>query len=374
MSTTAVKPLIKTPYFLIDENKLIRNMTIIKQIKEATGAKVLLALKCFSTWNLFDLMSQYMDGTTSSSLYEVKLGHEAFPGEVHAYSVAWSEDEIKEVVGYSDKLIFNSCSQLKRFYEFAHPQMSIGLRVNPGISNSSFALCNPNSKHSKLGAKPEEAMEVSSLLNGIMFHYNSDNYDFPSFKNSLDYISKNYSKLLDKIEWVSLGGGVYFTTEGYPLEEYCNTLKAFRDTHNVQIYLEPGEASVYNSTALVTTVLDVMYNEKNIAIVNSSIVNHLLDRFIHNDRVKLDYPKAGEYEYIIAGKSCLCGEVFGTFQVDHHLEVGETVLFQDIAGYSLVNLSWFNGINMPSIVIKKVDGSHVVIKEFNYKDFKNFLS
>ncbi len=369
-----MSPQFKTPYYLIDEHNLRRNLKIIQHIKSTTQAKVLLALKCFSTWSLFETMSEYMDGTTSSSLYEVRLGYEHFPGEVQAYSVAWSEQELEEVQQYADKLIFNSISQLNRHFAQLKPHMNIGLRVNPGISESSFGLCDPNSRYSKLGAQPDAAQSVLSKINGILFHYNSDNANFDSFAQSLAYISETHESLLNQVDWVSLGGGIYFTHESYPIDAYCEALVQFRDRHQVQIYLEPGEASIYNSASLVTSVLDITYNEKKIAVVDSSMVNHLLDRFIHKDQVRLGYPLPGNHEYIIAGKSCLCGEVFGTYSINQQLEIGDHVWFQDIAGYSLVNLNWFNGIQMPSLILKKSDGTYQVLKKFDYSDFKSAMS
>ena len=232
---------IQTPYYLIDESKLLKNLEKISLLRERTGAKSVLALKCFSTWSVFDLMQKYMDGTTSSSLYEAKLGAEKFKKEVHAYSVAWSEKEIREVKDFATKIIFNSISQLLCYYPLTD-DTPIGLRINPGVSHSDFDLANPARRYSRLGVTDKKELEqVSHLLSGVMFHCNCDNDDFDSFERILNHIAVNYGELLHKLEWVSLGGGIYFPKEGYPFDKFCDKLSEFSKRFNVQIYLEPGD-------------------------------------------------------------------------------------------------------------------------------------
>src|SRR5690606_37621247 len=173
--------MISTPYYLIDKTALLRNLQIIDQVRERSGAKVLLALKCFATWSVFDLMQQHMDGTTSSSLYEVKLGHQKFGGETHAYSVAFADHEIAEVVTHCDKIIFNSISQFQRFAPFAGSKPR-GLRLNPGISCASFDLADPARPFSRLGeSDPARILSVIDRLDGVMIHNNCENRDFARF-------------------------------------------------------------------------------------------------------------------------------------------------------------------------------------------------
>jgi len=260
-----------TPYYLIDETLLEKNLKIIQRIREISGAKSVLALKCFSTWGVFGLMQQYLDGTTSSSLYEARLGREKFGKEVHAYSVAFSKKDIESIKNFADKVIFNSISQLMNYYDDVRT-MKLGLRVNPGISYSHFDLADPARKYSRLGASDQaEIIKAAPLLSGIMFHFNCENDDFKNLSTALDLIGQNYGDLLEKMEWVSLGGGLFFTKAGYPIELFCEKIKNFSEKFGVQVYLEPGEAVITGCAELVTTVLDMMHNEIDIAIIDASV-------------------------------------------------------------------------------------------------------
>jgi len=366
--------ILKTPYYLIDENRLVNNLQKIQSVRELSGAKSVLALKCFSTWAVFDLMQQYLEGTTSSSLYEARLGYEKFGGEVHAYSVAFSGDDIKALKGYSNKIIFNSISQLQAFHDQVS-HLDIGLRINPQISFSDYELADPARRYSRLGVTDFNAIhQVLPLINGVMFHYNCENEDFDRYSTMLDTLSETYAELLPQLEWVSLGGGVAFTSEDYPLEKFAQKLKAFSQRFEVQVYLEPGEAAVTESTDLVTTVLDIVHNEIDIAIVDSSIETHMLDLLEYRAEASLKGSNQGEYPYMIAGKTCLAGDIFGTFHFKSKLKVGDQITITDAGGYTMVKMNWFNGLKMPSIVVKRLNGTHEVVKTFDYTDFKNNLS
>lgn len=365
--------MIKTPYYLIDKSKLIKNMQIISRLREMSGAKVLLALKCFATWSVFDVMSEFMDGTTSSSLYELRLGREKFGKETHAYSVAWADHEIDEACGYADKIIFNSIQQLQRFSN-ATKTIQRGLRLNPGISASNFDLANPARPFSRLGETNQSAIkEVLPLINGLMIHNNCENADFNLFNQMLGVMEEKFSELFSAVDWISLGGGIHFTAENYPLEAFAERLKQFSETHGVTIFLEPGEAAITKSTTLEVSVLDTLYNEKNLAIVDSSIEAHMLDLLIYRENAKLE-PNQGPYEIMVCGKSCLAGDIFGTFQFQKPLKIGDRLSFQDAAGYTMVKKNWFNGVAMPAIVIKEFDGTLTLQRQFNYHDYQISLS
>jgi len=365
---------IPTPYYLIDEKKLLLNLKKIKYVREISGTKSLLALKCFSTWCVFGLMKKHMDGTTSSSLFEARLGHEKFGGETHAYSVAYTPDEVKALAKFSDKIIFNSCSQLKSLSKYARG-LKIGLRVNPSVSYSHFDLANPARKFSRLGVIDKKSLlSVADAISGVMFHFNCENDNFNNFSKTLDYIENNYGSLLKKLEWVSLGGGIFFTKGGYPLDKFCAKLKQFAKTFGVQIYLEPGESAITGSAELVTTVLDVVHNEKDIAIVDASTEAHMLDLLIYRLNAKIYSTGSGPHKYIIAGHSCLAGDVFGEYCFPYRLKVGSIVRFNDAAGYTMVKMNWFNGLQMPTIAVKRLNGKIEVIRSFGYKDFVGNLS
>ncbi|MBU2613991.1 MAG: carboxynorspermidine decarboxylase [Elusimicrobia bacterium] len=368
-----------TPYYLIDEKKLLSNLKKIKHIREVSGAKSVLALKCFSAWCVFDLMKKYMDGTASSSLYEARLGKEKFGKEVHAYSVAYNDEEIKEVSSFAGKIIFNSISQLKKYREIAEKikNIKLGLRVNPKISYSHFDLADPARKYSRLGViNKNELLKVAPLISGLMFHFNCENNDFANLSHSLDTIGRKYGDILNKMEWVSLGGGLYFTKEDYPLEKFCRKLKEFSKKFNVQVYLEPGESSITQSAELVTTVLDLVHNEIDIAIVDASTEAHMLDLLIYRTPAIIDTSASGnrKFKYMIAGRSCLAGDVFGTYNFKSPLKIGSEIRISDAAGYSMVKKNWFNGLPMPSIAVKRLNGKIEIVRKFTYNDFKNSLS
>lgn len=365
--------MLKTPYYLIDKSQLLQNMEKIVYVRQQSGAKALLALKCFATWSVFDLMQDYMDGTTSSSLFEVKLGREKFAGETHAYSVAYADDEIAEVLASSDKVIFNSISQLNRFEEVSRDHVR-GLRVNPGVSTSEFTLADPARPFSRLGEHdPAKIATVIEQISGFMFHNNCENESFERFDEMLSGIEARFGELLSQVEWVSLGGGIHFTGEGYPLDAFCQRLKDFAQRWGVQVYLEPGEAAITNSCSLEVTVLDTLFNGKHLAIVDSSIEAHLLDLLIYRETAKL-LPNTGTHEYMVCGKSCLAGDIFGEFKFEQPLQIGDRLSFQDTAGYTMVKKNWFNGVQMPAIAIKQLDGSIELVKEFTYRDFVQGLS
>lgn len=365
--------MIQTPYYLIDKSKLLRNMEKIAYVREKSGAKALLALKCFATWSVFDFMRQYMDGTTSSSLNEVKLGHEKFGGETHAYSVAYADYEIDEVIANADKIIFNSISQLERFTDKAS-SITRGLRLNPQVSTSSFDLADPARPFSRLGewdvAKVEKVMD---RISGFMIHNNCENNDFSLFDKVLSQTEEKFGSLLQRVEWVSLGGGIHFTGEDYPIDAFCARLKQFSERFNVQVYLEPGEASITKSTTLEVTVLDTLFNGKNLAIVDSSIEAHMLDLLIYRETAKMA-ANDGKYRYMICGKSCLAGDIFGEFKFENELKVGDRLSFEDAAGYTMVKKNWFNGVKMPAIAVRELDGRINVVREFTFADFEQSLS
>ncbi len=365
---------LRTPYYLIDERKLLKNLERIQYVRETSGAKSVLALKCFSTWCVFDLMRQYMDGTTSSSLFEARLGHEKFGKEVHAYSVVYSAEEIEAVSQFADKVIFNSISQLQRFYPQVR-QLKLGLRVNPGISYSHFDLANPARKCSRLGVcKADELEEVADLLSGLMFHFNCENDDVDNIIAAIHQIGDKYAAILHRMQWVSLGGGIFFTKDGYPIDTFCQALKDFSATYGVQVYLEPGEAAITQSTELVTSVLDVVHNEVDIAIVDSFVEGHLLDHLIYQTHPKIAFPESGEVPVMVAGRSCLAGDIFGSYHLAKPLQVGDEIRFADTAGYSMVKKNWFNGLPMPAIAVRRLDGTIELIRSFGYEDFMHNLS
>lgn len=377
---------------MIDERRLLKNLKIIKRIKDNSGAKVVLALKCFSAWGVFKLIRQYLDGTTASSPYEARLGYEKFGKEVHVYSVGYAREDIKEVGRFADKIIFNSVSQLKMFSRIVC-KPELGLRVNPRVSYSHFDLADPARKFSRLGVIDKKSiLNIAHLISGVMFHFNCENDDFGSFASHLDYISHHYGKILNGLKWVSLGGGLYFTKQGYPVEKFCKKLKEFSERFKIQVYLEPGESAITQSAELVTRVLDIVRNKMDIAVVDASVEAHMLDLLVYGTHAKIKNIGPGRFtplekgrldrkrnsltgfKYMIAGRSCLAGDIFGTYGFRSRLKVGSIIKFADAAGYTMVKKNWFNGLKMPAIAVKRLDRSVELVREFKYKDFVNSLS
>lgn len=398
VQTTHVK-LPSTPYYLLDETAIVANMQIIARLCELSGAKALLALKCFATWGVFDIMQPYLHGTTSSSLNEVRLGYETFgkgknsddKKETHAYSVAYSSDEILEVLSYADKIIFNSISQLNAFKEQAAAKnIPVGLRLNPKTSNSSFIIADPARPFSRLGEHDKDKITaVLDDITGVMIHNNCENDSFEAFSESLADIEDRFGDVLVQLDWVSLGGGIHFIAPDYPLEKLADRLKDFSEKYGVQVYLEPGEASIHGAGTLITTVLDTMHNEKNLAVVDASIEAHMLDLLIYRESapitaineesinilpMNIDETTDMSGNSIIYGRSCLAGDIFGEYKLPNKLKVGDTIAFGNAAGYTMVKKNWFNGVNMPAIVIRRLDGSIDIQREFDYQDYKASLS
>ena len=363
---------LQTPFYLMDIAALRRNMDIVARLRDASGAKALLALKCFATWSVFDQMRDYMDGTTSSSLFELRLGREKFGKETHAYSVAWADNEIDEAITYADKIIFNSLTQLDRFADKAG-HIARGLRLNPRFSTSGFDLADPARPFSRLGEWDMGRLEqAEGRIDGVMIHYNCENRDFDLFSAQLDRIEGEFGPFLKRLNWVSLGGGIHFTGEGYPLDKLADRLKAFSDRLGVQVYLEPGEASITGTASLEVSVLDIIDNGKKIAVVDSSIEAHMLDLLIYRETAKL--PQSGGHPYQIAGKTCLAGDIFGDARFDRPLDIGDRISIADAAGYTMVKKNWFNGVNMPGIAIRDLDGTIRPVREFTYDDYRDSLS
>jgi carboxynorspermidine decarboxylase len=377
--------LLETPYYLVDESRMLDAMEKIRHVQRSSKVKSVLALKCFSAWCAFDFMKDYLAGTTSSSLYEARLGHEKFGGENHAYSVAYDEAEVREVVGYSEKIIFNSLSQLERF-RHCTAGASVGLRLNPEIGRSEHALSNPVARYSRLGVRATELpRDIAGRIEGAMFHVNCDNDDFSSFCQQLAQIEATFSSLLPELKWLSLGGGIAFTDPGYPLDAFCQRLTQLSSKYSLQLYLEPGEAAVTRSTSLVVQVLDIVHNEVPTLIVDAGVETHLLDVLTYDFTPELegatslekDSNQLGERAgnvYRVCGRTCLAGDHFGNYSFDRAIGIGDRLCFTDVGGYSMVKKNFFNGIKMPAIYHKRINGEVRLAHRPRYEDFRDALS
>jgi carboxynorspermidine decarboxylase len=280
------------------------------------------------------------------------------------------------VADICDKMIFNSQSQLAAYRHIVEGKVSIGLRLNPGVSYAGQDLANPARPYSRLGVQADHIdPTIFDSIDGVMFHMNCENKDVDAFIGLLDAISERFGAHLDKLDWVSMGGGVFFTWPGYDIDKLGTALSAFSKKHGVQLYLEPGEAIITKTTDLVVSVVDIVENEKKTAIVNSATEAHRLDTLIYDEPASiLEANAEGDHEYVIGSCSCLAGDQFCEAKFDEPLEVGQRLHIMDSAGYTMVKLNWFNGLKMPSIYCERSNGQIEKLNEFGYDDFKSSLS
>lgn len=369
---------VKTPYFLVDEERLVKNLELLKEIQEETGCRILLAQKAFSGFFAYPLMRRYLAGTTASGLCEARLGKEDFGGETHVFSPAYREDEFEELLSYADHFVFNSPAQLRRYAERAKQAgKSVGLRVNPECSTQEgHAIYDPCAPGSRLGTVKEQFdEELLPLLDGLHFHtlceQNSDDLE-----TTAQAFEEKFGRYLRQMKWVNFGGGHHITREDYDVERLKRVIRHFREQYGVEVYLEPGEAVVLNAGFLVSSVLEIMKNGMDIAILDTSAACHMPDVLEMPYRPPVLFsgmPGEKEHTYRLAGPTCLAGDVIGDYSFDHPLAEGEQVVFGDMALYTMVKTNTFNGMILPSIVWRNRDGEEILIKEFGYEDFKGRL-
>lgn len=369
---------VKTPYFLVDEERLVKNLELLKEIQKETGCRILLAQKAFSGFFAYPLMRRYLAGTTASGLCEARLGKEEFGGETHVFSPAYREDEFEELLSYADHFVFNSPAQLRRYAGRAKQAgKSVGLRVNPECSTQEgHAIYDPCAPGSRLGTVKEQFdEELLPLLDGLHFHtlceQNSDDLE-----TTAQAFEEKFGRYLRQMKWVNFGGGHHITREDYDVERLKRVIRHFREQYGVEVYLEPGEAVVLNAGFLVSSVLETMKNGMDIAILDTSAACHMPDVLEMPYRppvLSSGMPGEKEHTYRLAGPTCLAGDVIGDYSFDHPLAEGEQVVFGDMALYTMVKTNTFNGMILPSIVWRNRDGEEILIKEFGYEDFKGRL-
>ena len=369
-----------SPCWLLEESLLIKNLELIKTIKEKSGAKVLLALKGYALWKSFDTIKPYLDGCCASGLHEAKLAYETFGKEVHTYSPAFKEEEIEEIAKLSHHLVFNTPAQFKYFSKKAkeiNPELSLGLRVNPEYSEAPKEIYNPCGINSRLGTTLENFDDtLIEELDGLHFHALCEQ-DSNALENVLKNFEDKFGKYIPNMKWINFGGGHHITKKGYDVEKLIQLIQNFKTKYNVEVYLEPGEAIGWQTGTLVTTVLDIVHNGIDIAILDTSAEAHMPDTIIMPYRAEVrGAAQAGEkaHTYRLAGNTCLAGDIMGDYSFDKSLQPEDRVIFEDQIHYTMVKATTFNGIKLPSIAIQRLDGSIEVLREFGYKDFKERLS
>lgn len=368
----------KTPYFLIDEKKLIENLSLLKEVSERAGCKILLAQKAYSIYQTYPLFSEYLSGSTASGLYEAKLGREEFGGEVHVFSPAYRKEDVQKLIKICDHIVFNTPSQIKKFAPLCKAAgVSVGLRINPECSTQEgHAIYDPCAPGSRLGTTLANFDEsILPLLDGLHFHtlceQNSDDLE-----TTVHAFCDKFGKYLYKMKWLNLGGGHHITRSDYDVERLIRIVTDLKKEYGAAIYLEPGEAAVLNAGTLHTRVLETMKNGMDIAILDASAACHMPDVIEMPYRPPLKGSgKAGEKActYRLGGPTCLAGDIIGDYSFDTPLKEGDELVFEDMALYTMVKTNTFNGMPLPAIYLKKTDGNFQKIRSFSYKDFKSRL-
>ncbi|MFA6324660.1 MAG: carboxynorspermidine decarboxylase [Candidatus Paceibacterota bacterium] len=375
---------LKTPIYVVSEEKLEKNLQILDMVQKEANCKILMALKGFSMFSIFPLVKKYLVGTEASSVNEAKLGAKEFGGENHVFSPSYTEQNIKEYLKYSDHLVFNSFSQWNKFKDLCKYKISAGIRVNLEHSETDILMYDPSRPNSQFGVtrKNFEAHNLGGI-EGLHFH-NLCELNADALERSLKVFEEKFGEFLPKMKWVNFGGGHHITRCDYDVELLINLIKDFKKRYpHLEVYLEPGEAIALNSGILIGQVVDIKNNGMNIAILDVSAATHMPDVLEMpylptilgaTGITKEDQVATHKNIYRLAGSSCLTGDIIGDYSFNEPLQLGQKIVFLNMAIYTMVKNNTFNGINLPSIAIINKKGKIKIIKKFNYKDFKNRLS
>lgn len=366
----------ESPAYIIDELALERNLKLLKEVKDRSHCKILLALKGYANFKTFPLIKKYLDGCCASSLWEAQLAREEFGLEVHTYSPAYRHDEIQEISNISDHLIFNSVQQLERFKD-STGNKELGLRINPEHSETEIELYNPCAKSSRLGAKLADITNLDmTYISGFHMHTLCQK-GADALARTLAVLEDKFSEYLAQIKWLNLGGGHHITQAGYDRELLIQLINDLQKKYDLQVYLEPGEAVAINTGSLLCTVLEV-FESAGIthAILDVSATCHMPD--VLEMPYRPDIRAAGEegekaYTYRMGGTSCLAGDCIGTYSFDQPLQVGQRLLLDDMSHYTMVKSNFFNGVKHPSIYLRNKHNEDVLLRSFSYSDYKNKL-
>jgi len=368
-----------TPYYVVDERLLKRNLEILDSVQQRTGCRILLALKGFSMYATFPLVGRYLKGITSSSLFEARLGYEEMGKEVHIFAPAYRDDEFDEIMTYCDHIVFNSFSQWRKFKSRVKgnsKHIECGIRINPEYSEISTPIYNPCYTNSRLGVTLEN-FEPDALegIDGLHFHtmceQNSD-----TLKRTLAVVDQKFGQYIKGMKWVNFGGGHHITREDYDLDTLVESILFIKDKYQVEVYLEPGEAIALNTGFLVAEVMDIVKNNMDIAILDTSAACHMPDVIEMPYRPNIigagqsnEYP----YTYRLGGLTCLAGDVIGDYSFKEPLKPGDRLVFCDMAHYTMVKNNMFNGVNLPSIALYSENEGMKILRSFGYEDYKSRL-
>lgn len=369
---------IETPCYVVDEKRLTENLVILRDVANRAGCKILLAQKAFSMFSVYPLIGRYLDGTTASGLFEAKLGNEEMGKETHVFSAAYMEKEFDEIVKICDHISFNSFAQWQKYGKKAlDAGRSCGIRINPQHSTQEHGIYDPCAEGSRLGVTRENFRPaLLEGIDGLHFHtlceQNSD-----ALIETVAAVEEKFGEFLPQMKWVNFGGGHHITREDYDREALIDCILRFKEKYHVEVYLEPGEAIALNAGYLVTSVLDIVHNGIDIALLDASAACHMPDVIEMPYRPPLwqgGEPNEKAYTYRLAGATCLAGDVIGDFSFAQPLSIGDKLVFMDMAIYSMVKNNTFNGMCLPSIAVLPESGELNIIRKFGYEDFKGRLS
>lgn len=375
---------LRTPCYVVQEKKLRENLQILKEIIDDTGCHILLAQKAFSMYSLYPMIGEYLCGATASGLHEARLGYEEMGKENHIFSPAYREEEMEEILGYCDHIIFNSPAQLKKYKDqVKQAGRSMGLRINPECSTQEgHAIYDPCASFSRLGTTIEKFQselsdEEIDSLDGLHFHtlceQNADDLEV-----TLRAVEEKFGKYMHRMKWINFGGGHHITRPDYDRELLKQCIRHVQETYGAEVYLEPGEAVALNAGELLTEVLEIVDNGMKIAVLDTSAACHMPDVLEMPYRPPLkDAGEPGDeerpYVYRLAGPTCLAGDVIGDYSFREPLKYKDRLVFQDMAIYTMVKTNTFNGMKLPDIVLQKEDGTCRLVRTFGYEDFKSRL-
>lgn len=371
-----------SPCYIMEEELLRKNLTLINSVKERAGVEIILAFKSFAMWKSFPLFREYIEHSTASSLYEARLALEEFGSKAHTYSPAYTEEEFSEIARCSSHITFNSLSQFQRFYPWVLKEdrsISCGIRINPEYSEVETELYNPTAPGTRFGITSDLLPErLPEGIEGFHCHTHCESSSF-ELERTLKHIEEKFSGWFAQIKWLNLGGGHLMTRKDYDAEHLINMLKELKGRYpHLQIILEPGSAFTWQTGVLTSEVVDIVESRGiKTAILNVSFTCHMPDclEMPYQPAVRgAEMGEKGAFVYRLGGNSCLSGDYMGNWSFDHELQVGERIVFEDMIHYTMVKTNMFNGIHHPSIALWTKEGKAVVYRTFAYEDYRDRMS
>jgi len=373
---------IPSPCYVMEEDLLKKNISLIRNISEKTGNEIIFAIKSFAMWSVFPNFRDDVPGATASSLNELKIWSEMINKRAHIYSPAYDEDSFQEIIQLSDHITFNSLSQYNRFYPLIKKsgrKISVALRINPEFSEVKEAVYDPCSPGSRLGITVDKLPDkLPEGVDGLHFHTLCESSS-QALKNTLKVVEEKFGHYFSQIKWINMGGGHLITDKKYDVPLLISTLRDFNSKYpKLRVFLEPGSAFTWYAGFLKTTVEDIVENHGiKTAIINSSFAAHMPDCLEEPYQPEIRNAKTGilpgKAAYRIGGNTCQSGDFFGFWSFDKELEIGDELIFENMMPYTMVKSTFFNGVRHPSIGIIHSNGSFQLVRKFNYEDFKNRL-